>query len=655
MFLAPQFAFFLWALPTQCATTSYTALAIRQGIQDYTNSMSIGASGFLDMVKNSKIFVDTSLFIKEIIENEFKSKLILAPRKLGKTTNLLMLKAFLEPELHDINHTMKRREDSANYKLFVNGEVTLDNGRVEKLQSPLLISKYPVICDKYLGKHPVVYISFKDVIGDNYTEIINRINIAVSKAFCEHKYMISILERAGKTSAVKNFKNLLYGENEADYKSGAKFLLETLKEYYGFNPFLIVEDYDVPLYNIFRIQSYKKTSIGDLMDYIHTILAFAVKITYIADQDITSACFEIGHNTIIPWLSQRFKRINIVERYEPIQKYFGFSQTIVQELYRLHNISEPLITLANKWYRAHIYKRSQESYYHPSSIVSFLHYRRIDTYWEDNCIIDAIDVLIARSLYVRRALLMMLGNHGHIMKSQSYFNKRQLNYLQDSFRGRPTYNAGFLALSYLIDLGYLARNQGQDSSNFTRFANDEMACIFAKSMIWYYKKCYKLDTELSHDAAVSFLNFISGDYVDTSNPMIYDIQQSMKQLYVRSGQTHLQSNTSTHTYAMLNCVMLQILCMTKLQLNIHFVNALGPDFTVYDDITKTATIIQFETHQPSAQRAFNTALAFEGILKYEGFQNVTAARFIGINIAPNASVQILATTKDIRPISLSNL
>ena len=59
----------------------------------------ISAQCFEELVKNSNIFVDKSLFIKDIIEERCSSILITRPRRWGKTINLDMLKVFLQPDV----------------------------------------------------------------------------------------------------------------------------------------------------------------------------------------------------------------------------------------------------------------------------------------------------------------------------------------------------------------------------------------------------------------------------------------------------------------------------------------------------------------------------------------------------------------------------
>ena len=60
--------------------------------------IALGGDNFKEMATESDVFVDKTLFIKEVIDSGEKAMLITYPRRWGKTLNLDMLKTFFEPE-----------------------------------------------------------------------------------------------------------------------------------------------------------------------------------------------------------------------------------------------------------------------------------------------------------------------------------------------------------------------------------------------------------------------------------------------------------------------------------------------------------------------------------------------------------------------------
>ena len=60
--------------------------------------IALGTDNFKEMVTQYDVYVDKTLFIKEVLDSSEKAMLITYPRRWGKTLNLDMLKTFLEPE-----------------------------------------------------------------------------------------------------------------------------------------------------------------------------------------------------------------------------------------------------------------------------------------------------------------------------------------------------------------------------------------------------------------------------------------------------------------------------------------------------------------------------------------------------------------------------
>uniref|UniRef100_A0A8D9BPQ3 AAA-ATPase-like domain-containing protein n=1 Tax=Cacopsylla melanoneura TaxID=428564 RepID=A0A8D9BPQ3_9HEMI len=145
----------------------------------------IGTSSFSQLVKN-KSFVDKTLLIKDFVTSGETAILITCPRRFGKSTNMDMIKTFLEIEVND-NGELISKKDRQNDKLFE--------------EHNLLISKYTEFKKKNLGQHPVISVSFKDVKGNNHQDIFKKTKFAISSTFKQHKYMVNVLNNKLSVSA----------------------------------------------------------------------------------------------------------------------------------------------------------------------------------------------------------------------------------------------------------------------------------------------------------------------------------------------------------------------------------------------------------------------------------------------------------------------
>ena len=70
--------------------------------------ISLGGSNFKRVASESDVFVDKTLFIKEIIDSTEEAILITRPRRWGKSLNLDMLKTFFEFEMDEQGNTKTR-------------------------------------------------------------------------------------------------------------------------------------------------------------------------------------------------------------------------------------------------------------------------------------------------------------------------------------------------------------------------------------------------------------------------------------------------------------------------------------------------------------------------------------------------------------------
>ena len=104
----------------------------------------VGIDDFRKIRENDYYYVDKTNLIRDIIDNGSEVTLFTRPRRFGKTLNMSMLKAFFE--------------------------IGADPAWFEELK----ISKEKDLCDKHLGKYPVIFMSLKEVSGLNYEEAVSK-------------------------------------------------------------------------------------------------------------------------------------------------------------------------------------------------------------------------------------------------------------------------------------------------------------------------------------------------------------------------------------------------------------------------------------------------------------------------------------------------
>ena len=102
----------------------------------------IGIENFGEFFTEDFYYVDKTLFIKELLQNWGKVNLFTRPRRFGKSLNMSMLKCFF------------------------------DIGTNPALFDGLKIAQEKELCEKYMGKFPVISISLKSVDGRNFDSVL---------------------------------------------------------------------------------------------------------------------------------------------------------------------------------------------------------------------------------------------------------------------------------------------------------------------------------------------------------------------------------------------------------------------------------------------------------------------------------------------------
>ena len=182
----------------------------------------IGVSDFKMLRVRDNYFIDKSLYIKDIIDNQSGVILVTRPRRFGKTLNMSMLKYYFDCTKKD------------NKDLFKGLKIMEQD---EKYTSKL-------------GYYPVIYITLKDVQDRNYENMLLNLKTAVLDMYQEHRYLLDS-EKVYPEEKEK-IKDILFGrEDEVALKNSLKELSKYLNRHYDKPVMLFVDEYDVPLQNAY--------------------------------------------------------------------------------------------------------------------------------------------------------------------------------------------------------------------------------------------------------------------------------------------------------------------------------------------------------------------------------------------------------------------
>ena len=182
----------------------------------------IGISDFKMLRLRKNYYIDKTMYIKHIIDNQAGVILVTRPRRFGKTLNMSMLKYYFD----------KTAKDSKD----------LFEGLKIMEQEEEYTSK--------LGNYPVIYLTLKDVQDRNYDNMLLDMKTAMMNMYQAHRYLLES-DKVYPEEKEKILDILYAREDENALKASVIELSKYLSRHYGKQVILLIDEYDVPLQNAY--------------------------------------------------------------------------------------------------------------------------------------------------------------------------------------------------------------------------------------------------------------------------------------------------------------------------------------------------------------------------------------------------------------------
>lgn len=358
----------------------------------------IGVSDFREVIETRDstgrpyLFVDKSEFIKGIIEDLTKVKLITRPRRFGKTLNMSMLHHFFAKAVHD--------------------------KPTEHLFKGLKIAKYAE-CMKQQGQYPIIFLSLKDIKSASFKSAYEDFCNLLSQAYEQHEHILSA------STLTENQKNKYKGiisrtAPETDIRSALKDLTFYLNQGYGVKPIVLIDEYDTPIQT-----AYVKNYYEDMVTLMREFLGAGLKDNSHLDRAILTGVLRVSKESI-------FSGLNNIKTYSILNdqygEYFGFTEDEVNHLLTKTGLGSH-ISDVKTWYNG--YHIGNAIIYNPWSIVNYIQESgKLSAYWvntSDNALIK--DLLIRSSELFKGQFELLLKDNVIEMRIDEHlaFNYLDLN------------------------------------------------------------------------------------------------------------------------------------------------------------------------------------------------------------------------------------
>ena len=376
----------------------------------------IGIDGFEKIRTNDFYYADKTLFIKELLQNWGEVNLFTRPRRFGKTLNMSMLKSFFE------------------------------TGSDPALFDGLKIAKEKELCEKYMGKFPVISISLKSVDGLSFESASIALRTVIGNEAGRFRFLRNSdrltddeKEAYAQLTEVGSSQGGIYTMTEKMAEASLQTLSKILSKHYGQKVILLIDEYDVPLDKAFQGGYY-----DEMVNLIRNLLGNALKTNDSLYFAVLTGCLRISRESIFTGLNNLKVHTISDVRYD---EYFGFTDTDVDEMLAFYGLSS-YKDVNRDWYDG--YRFGKTDVYCPWDVINYCDELLADpaappkNYWANTSGNDLIRRMLKNANLTTKNEVEELLNGGQITKRI----KQELTYreIDDSIENvwSVLYAAGYL-------------------------------------------------------------------------------------------------------------------------------------------------------------------------------------------------------------------
>ncbi len=429
----------IWLIPSiaQKPTDARKTRHSRQSKNTATRKpLPVGVSNYREACTHY-YYVDKTLLIKDFLDERPKVSLFTRPRRFGKTLTMDMLKTFFE-------HS---EEDTSVYFRDKN------------------IWKCGKTYRQHQGKYPVIYLSFKDVKCDTWSDTYKLITQIIDLEFIRH----SELAQSDKVTIKEWYHRIVNGQaDESEYAFSLKHLSQMLRENYGIAPVIIIDEYDTPIQQGHTQKFYDK-----IVEFMRNLFSGCLKdndanlsfgfltgILRVAKESIFSGLNNLSINSILD---------------DKYSQYFGFTAEEVREMAAYHGASDKFDEICT-WYDG--YRFGNTEIFNPWSVICYFHKNcKAERYWENtgsNAIIGEL---------LEEADAEIFENLNTLLQGEAITTYIDTNVIYPEIRKNPSSVYSFLLVAGYLKVWETGLTDNGDFMCKVSLPNKEISLVYKKEII----------------------------------------------------------------------------------------------------------------------------------------------------------------------------
>ncbi len=326
-------------------------------------ALPIGIDNFEKLRTDEFYYVDKTGLIRDLLYSKPEVTLFTRPRRFGKSLAISMLENFFS----------------------LKGDKHIFDG--------LKITEEIALCEKYMGKYPVISLSLKDVEATNYENAFQMAVMQINRAARQKGYLLhsNALSEEEKTACRKLQDSEM---TEAVLCDSLRLLSELLEKHHGKKVILLIDEYDVPLA---KANSGKNKYYDQMVSLLRRFFSATLKTNTSLKFAVVTGCLRVSKESIFTGMNN----LNVVSITDKrFDEYFGFTDEEVQELLRYYDLMQRYED-TKRWYDG--YQFGNQEVYCPWDVLNYCSRLLADpnekpgNYWIDTSGNDVVMKLMRKS------------------------------------------------------------------------------------------------------------------------------------------------------------------------------------------------------------------------------------------------------------------
>lgn len=280
-----------------------------------TLKLPVGIENFEEIRNDGFYYADKTGLIEQLLNQWGKVNLFTRPRRFGKTLNMSMLRYFFE----------------------IGTDPALFDG--------LYISQNKKLCEEYLGKFPVVFLSLKNVDGLTYERAVYRLTELVGMEAERFSFLSQSAKLAenekDRYRVLTALQDGRFTMSEDVLISSLQVLSQLLYRHFGKKVIVLIDEYDVPLDKAFQHGYYRQ-----MAALIRGLFGQVLKPNDSLQFAVLTGCLRVSKESIFTGLNN-FKVLSITDA--RFDEQFGFTEEEVRKLLAFYHLESHLSEIKN-WY-----------------------------------------------------------------------------------------------------------------------------------------------------------------------------------------------------------------------------------------------------------------------------------------------------------------